>query len=129
MIRKQPYKIFYRQLDEKGNIIGEGVYHKEYKYWGAAFNVAKKRYGDSSKFDYEIATRYPWMDYSMEVYCGVCGRKHTVIQATAGWNYTARISISDHNTPGARTYDSWENVCPDCLKKVVDYIVSFKEVK
>lgn len=73
MLNTRTYKIYFEQLDENGNVIGRGVYCKEYKNYGNAQRIAKERFGDTTKFRYEINWRNPYKEYFSETVCCLCG--------------------------------------------------------
>lgn len=116
----EKYKIYYRQFDENKNVIGEGVYHKEYVYPGNALREARQRYGDRSKFEFSIAPRNPFIEYFKDVTCSICGKTHTIEESVNGLDFDTSIYISTLEC-GKRSR-SLRNVCSDCYDKVVDFI-------
>ena len=59
------WRIWYTQFDEKGAVIGRGVYYKSYKRKGYAERVAKRRYS-GVLFRWTVSQTNP---YSLKYVC------------------------------------------------------------
>jgi DNA-directed RNA polymerase subunit RPC12/RpoP len=132
------YKIWFRTLDENGEVIGEGVYHKSYVHYGNAYNVATKLYGDKTKFRFYICHRNPWLEYEEPYQCMVCGSKFVAPVTADGDPLVASIYTSermwvDNPPPVGNTFRSrgrnFRHVCPDCFRRVFDLIESIQKEK
>jgi hypothetical protein len=73
------WKIHFYQLDEKGKIIGEGVYYKEYKRKGNAVRVAKKVYGDPKCFKWWL-TKTAALTKKVNPYDDIAARWHDILR-------------------------------------------------
>lgn len=124
------WKIYYEQLDENGQVIGRGVYCKDYVNYGNAINVARKRYGDRTKFRYIVARRNPWKEYHATLRCRICKKDYDCAEDCNGSLLkNQRVSITSWDTtvtPPKRTRDNiiFGDVCPECHGKVLAYVKS-----
>ena len=124
------YRIWYRVFDTDGNIIGEGVHVKEYVREGTARNVADKHYGNRPYIKYEVCKRNPWLEYTKDKVCDICGRLHTIQVSAHGVEQGDYVTL--YSRSGVIPKDPERNcfhfyrrytVCPICaveIKKLVD---------
>ena len=121
----QLYKVWYKEYDENGNEIGEGVSTKEYKTFGHAYNYGYKHYGDRKRFKYEVAFRNPFKEYTATEPCGICGRdvvmKETHFGARIHDNYVHIHKRKD------RTKSIHFTCCEDCFNKLMEFVGEDKE--
>jgi hypothetical protein len=138
MKKHDTWRIWYEQLDENGQPIGYGVYHKAYKLFGNACRVARDRYGDKTKYNYWIETRNPWTEYTCEVTCSICGAKYTVPESVYGSPlagqriHLAKWTPADNDRKGV--YIVTRNVtiphgdvCSVCFDEIMKTINSLKK--
>lgn len=119
------FKIWYKEYDENGNEIGEGVSVKEYKTFGHAANFGAKHFGDRKRFKYKVAFRNPFKKYTAIEPCGICGCDVEIEEHHFGQKIrdnTVIISVrGDH-----RDYRNF-TCCEDCLNKLMDLVGEKKE--
>jgi hypothetical protein len=128
------YKVWYKEYDENGNEIGEGVSTKEYKTYGHANNYAYKHYGDHKRFKYVVAFRNPFKEYTTTEPCGICGcdvvmKEHHYGQKFRNNHITiSKIATSAKKVEGGnrRVYRSF-TCCDDCFNKLMEFIGEDKE--
>lgn len=120
-----PFKIYYIEYDENGQEIGRGVYPKEYKDLGWAYNIARKHYGDRNRFKYSVAQRDPWVEYSRKSVCPICGKTYDRPESVNGNDRGMYISFRNR---GKIACTDPENAtlltCPECFEKVHNYVDS-----
>ena len=122
------YRIWYRQYDANGNIIGEGCYHKEYVTYGHAYNRARTLYGDKEGVIFEVAKRNPWADYTCMHVCDLCGYRFNVKENCDGYSFAGSISIgSIYGKNKEYPYIGIRSICLECRDKVVTFIDSLKK--
>jgi hypothetical protein len=126
MLNEMKWRIWFEQYDDSGNLIGSGVYHKGYVYWGTAMNMADKLYGDKPNFDYKVATRNPWVEYTCQVTCGVCGKEYTTEESCdGGYPLTNYIDMRDRSV-GLRAGHHNYKPCPTCMALIKGFIENLK---
>ena len=138
-MENQKVRIYWREFDEDGNVINRGVDDREYVNAGWAYNRAMKLFGprySNKRFQYRIAWRDPWEKYTCEVECRVCGQ--TFVCEESEWTsgrpmdadcvhmYLRSCAMKDL-TDGARypKYDGY--CCPDCARKIHNFICSLRK--
>lgn len=125
MYREGPYKVWYKEYDENGNEIGEGVSVKEYETFGHADNFGRKHFGDSKKFKYEVAYRNPFKEYTAIEPCGICGRDIVMKEHHFG------TRVRDNHVLITKRKDRTKSreftCCEDCFNKLLDFVGEKKE--
>lgn len=58
----RPWRIWYRQYNEDGKVIGSGVYIKSYQRKNDATRVARKVYGDEKKYFFIVSMANPFSE-------------------------------------------------------------------
>ena len=133
MFRGEPLKIWYKHFDESGNEIGRGVYHKEYKTYGHACNMAKKMYGSKSQtpktFEWAVCSRDPWINYYKEETCDICGKTFTIPESPNGITRPDHIIARKYNDESRIDWDVSKRyvTCPDCMSSVINHISSLSK--
>ena len=144
MFEERPYKIYYIQYDEDGNEIDRGVYHKEYKTFGMACNIARKNYGghqahrigvdgrplpffEGQKYAWIVNWRDPFVEYHVEAKCDYCGKQYNRPQNYAGFDRGIHLELCDR----AKGYRHKDNLlgtlCPECAEKIKNFVKSLGE--
>lgn len=119
------YRVWYKEYDENGNEIGEGVSPKEYKTYGHANNYGYKHFGDRKRFKFVVAYRNPFVKYTHTEPCGICGRDVEMEETHMG--YVLRdnqIIISKR-----KDYAKYRHFtcCEDCFNKLMEFVDENKE--
>lgn len=120
-----PYRIWFRQFDDNGEMIGEGVYNKSYKCYGHAWNAAKKQYGDMDNISYRIGKQNPWVEHCEKVPCGLCGETFDVLVTSEGYGHTAHVSLGSYKQDRPIGAD----ICPDCHDSIAGFIQSLRKTE
>lgn len=117
-------RIYYKELDANGNEINRGIDEKEYINYGSAVNRARKLYGDRNRFEYEIAWRDPWIDYTKTTICKCCGELYERTVTHQNWDCSHNIFLykRDNRRESISGY-----ICPDCYEKIKGFISSLKK--
>lgn len=136
MLNARTYKIYFEQLDENGQVIGRGVYAKEYKLYGRAQRIAHERYGDKTKYRYEVAWRNPYQEYFSDVECCLCGK--TVRRQENPWGgfvtgQRIRLSKWDSTLPLSQKYGQtlrlpYGDICDDCYDAIMKTVEERRKV-
>lgn len=118
------YKIWYIEFDEDGKEIGRGVHGREYKNYGSAVNMARKRYYDHNRFKWRIAMRDPWVDYTKQHKCEICGWTYERPESVEGYDMGERIRVPalDADDYTTRRHSDYYRCCPVCSRAVVNFI-------
>lgn len=119
-------KIFWKKIDKDGNEIERGVHPKEYKYYGSASKVARYKYPYNEGYRCNITYRDPWQKYTHEAQCDICGTIHTVEQSYSGYDYDSNVYLVEHYDSVERYRKNYNNVCPDCIRKIREFISSME---
>ena len=118
------FKIYYKELDANGNEIRRGVDEKDYINYGSAINRARKLYGDRNRFEYEVAWRDPWIEYTVPSTCKCCGKPYERAVTHIGYDNSHNLVIYDR---GNRHEGIHGFICPDCYEKLKRFIGSLKK--
>lgn len=124
-VKEMPYRIWFRQFNDDGEIIGEGVYNKSYKQYGTAKNVAKKQYRDMRNVTYIVAKRNPWITYHERIQCKICSKTFEVHVTCEGYGHTAHVHLQSYK----REHPITDNICPDCHDSIAGFIQSLRKVE
>lgn len=128
------FKIWYQQLDENGEVIGTGVYHKEYVVEGTARNMADRLYGGKRDIIYKIAVINPFIKNYTDAVCDICG---CIYQMPVDPTYNLpkkenRVTImSRHAIPTTNQrywFSKHMSTCDDCIRKIKSFIDSIPKV-
>ena len=128
------FRIWYQQLDDKGNVIGTGVYHKTYATHANASRVAGRLYGNKPNIRYDVAVLDPFIDHYQDATCDICGRvyKVSVDPYHALPVIENHLSIlSRHAIPSKkpkRYFSKSIHACDDCILKVKSFVDSIPKV-
>lgn len=129
-MNNKEYKIWFRQYDENGNLIGEGqTYNRTYKRYGNAVNAAINRYDGVPGIEWVICHRNPFVEYTRDLTCPLCGRVHTVKENANGAALTNSVFMHDWGD-GPDEKGSYRNtdhiqlrdLCPECTAKIKNFI-------
>lgn len=125
---KAKYKVYYIEYDEDRNEIARGVDSKEYINYGNALNRARKLgYTDRNRYDYEVAWRDPWVEYSVNRKCEICGWGYRSPITHEGYGLDPRVHLCDFDENGrARNKHNYRHVCPVCYGKITKFIDKLK---
>ena len=129
------WKIYYEQLDENGNVIGQGVRLNEYITYANACRAARIYYGDPDKFRYEIAWRCPYKEYVREDPCCICGaivKRPETHEGSIMKGKRIRISEFDRTLPLAERYGQRSGLpigelCDDCYNAIMKTVNDLKK--
>lgn len=133
-MEKRRVKIWYQTYDEKGNVTGTGVYHKDYLNYGTALNIARKRFGDVDNLRYAVGRLNPFEEHSKESVCDICGKPHVIpVDYASGHGFeTNHMYISSATIlpeDGRKRFYKGYNTCHDCIVKIKNFIDSITVVK
>lgn len=127
---EKEYRIWYRQYDENRNLIGEGqTFNRTYKRYGNAVNAARKRYDHVPGIEWIICRRNPFVEYTRNFTCPLCGRIHTVRETADGIALTNAVFVNDwgdgpdENRDYATTdHIQLRDLCPECTAELKSFI-------
>ena len=121
------FQIYFIELDADRQVIAKGVYPKKYKYPGNAYRIAREKFGDRNRYDYEVSWRDPWTEYSTTTTCDICGKEYERPEDHYGHDRGQHVDIRDRK---AYWHDRDRNncyfTCPDCTDRVRVFISSLK---
>jgi hypothetical protein len=125
-------KIWFQTLDDEGNVIGTGVYHKEYSYYGTAHNMAHKLYGGKKNIKYDIGILNPFVDHFTDAVCDICGETYSQhVDAHFGLSRPDHcVSIHSSVIPpedGRKRYYKYHHTCPKCIVRINNFVNSLRE--
>lgn len=127
MPRDRVYKIYFKELDEAGNVVRKSEHGIEYKTPGNARRVAREKYGDNTKYRHTVSWRDPDQEYFSESTCCLCGTVRTRRENPLGGYVTGqriRISKWDHTLPLDQRYGRGlglpcGEICDDCYDAIM----------
>lgn len=120
------WKIYYKELDEDGKVVGQGVHPTEYFTLGWANTVARKKYGNSKKFRYIVSQIYPWGEHVGSEECCICGKEFEFPESYTGIplvGHRVSLTVWDNTEPGHESRTRIRLICPTCgeqLKKCME---------
>lgn len=124
------YKIYITRVDKDGKEIERFIHPKEYAYYGTASKVAWETYPYHDGYRHIIAQRDPWVEYTRDVQCDICGTIHTVEESYNGYTHESDVYLTDDNIcneRGRRGYHkSYKHLCPNCITKIREFISSME---
>lgn len=144
-----PYYIWYRETNDKGEVIREEKYPKAYRTYGWAFKRAVKLYGTpkltftvsyvdgivqrkpitDSNSVFIISHRNPWKTYIHKSICQCCGKEFDAPENSNGFYKGAKIRLLES--------DQWlqnddkhviGEICPQCFDAIWKLMQSRRKV-
>lgn len=123
------FKIYYIKKDVDGNEIERGIHPKEYVYHGKAYSVANALYPKHEGYTFIIAQRDPFVKYTRDLKCELCGVEYAVDEHYNGHHNESYICFRDANETDRRRRTSYRELCPECIKKIREFLDSMAEGK